>query len=121
MSRIGLEAGPLSQWLYAGMREAGLAVFGSPKGGCSIGCPSRISRTLRHANDRLRQVMWRDVAPRVASRHTVVCADLRGYGRTSCPPSADDHSPYGKRTMAKDLLAVMEQLGFPQKIFGCRT
>jgi len=26
LSRIGLEAGPLSQWLYAGMREAGLAV-----------------------------------------------------------------------------------------------
>jgi len=26
MTRIGLEAGPLSQWLYAGMREAGLAV-----------------------------------------------------------------------------------------------
>lgn len=26
MSRIGLEAGPLSQWLYAGMRDAGLAV-----------------------------------------------------------------------------------------------
>src|SRR5512135_3760660 len=24
VSRIGLEAGPLSQWLYAGMREAGL-------------------------------------------------------------------------------------------------
>jgi transposase len=26
MARIGLEAGPLSQWLYAAMREAGLAV-----------------------------------------------------------------------------------------------
>ena len=26
MTRIGLEAGPLSQWLYAGMRAAGLAV-----------------------------------------------------------------------------------------------
>src|SRR5262249_29871876 len=25
-ARIGLEAGPLSQWLYAGMREAGLPV-----------------------------------------------------------------------------------------------
>jgi transposase len=25
-TRIGLEAGSLSQWLYAGMREAGLAV-----------------------------------------------------------------------------------------------
>ena len=24
MTRIGLEAGPLSQWLYAGMRDAGL-------------------------------------------------------------------------------------------------
>jgi transposase len=26
LSRIGLEAGPLSQWLFAAMREAGLAV-----------------------------------------------------------------------------------------------
>jgi transposase len=26
LARIGLEAGPLSQWLYAGMRESGLAV-----------------------------------------------------------------------------------------------
>jgi transposase len=26
LARIGLEAGPLSQWLFAGMREAGLAV-----------------------------------------------------------------------------------------------
>jgi transposase len=26
LTRIGLEAGPLSQWLYAGLREAGLAV-----------------------------------------------------------------------------------------------
>jgi transposase len=26
LTRIGLEAGPLSQWLYAAMREAGLAV-----------------------------------------------------------------------------------------------
>lgn len=26
LERIGLEAGPLSQWLYAGMRQAGLAV-----------------------------------------------------------------------------------------------
>jgi hypothetical protein len=26
VTRIGLEAGPLSQWLYAGMRDGGLAV-----------------------------------------------------------------------------------------------
>ncbi len=26
LARVGLEAGPLSQWLYAGLRDAGLAV-----------------------------------------------------------------------------------------------
>ena len=26
LTRVGLEAGPLSQWLYAAMKEAGLAV-----------------------------------------------------------------------------------------------
>src|SRR5918998_3859240 len=26
LARVGLEAGPLSQWLYAAMRQAGLAV-----------------------------------------------------------------------------------------------
>jgi hypothetical protein len=26
VARIGLEAGPLSQWLYAGMRDVGLPV-----------------------------------------------------------------------------------------------
>ena len=26
LTRVGLEAGPLSQWLYAAMRDAGLAV-----------------------------------------------------------------------------------------------
>src|ERR1700743_2857935 len=26
-------------------------------------------------------LMWRHVAPRLASDHTVICVDLRGYGR----------------------------------------
>jgi haloacetate dehalogenase len=57
-------------------------------------------------------VMWRDVAPLLARRHTVVCADLRGYGRSGCPPSTADHAPYAKRAMARDMVAVMERLGF---------
>jgi haloacetate dehalogenase len=57
-------------------------------------------------------LMWRDVAPRLARSFTVVCADLRGYGDSSCPPSSPDHAPYSKRAMAKDAVAVMEQLGF---------
>jgi haloacetate dehalogenase len=57
-------------------------------------------------------LMWRDIAPRLARRFTVVCADLRGYGRSGCPPSTEDHTPYAKRAMARDMVAVMERLGF---------
>jgi pimeloyl-ACP methyl ester carboxylesterase len=32
--------------------------------------------------------MWRDVAPLLAERFSVVCADLRGYGGSGCPPLA---------------------------------
>ena len=56
--------------------------------------------------------MWREIAPRLAERFTVVCADLRGYGASGCPPSAEDHAPYSKRALARDILAVMTQLGF---------
>jgi haloacetate dehalogenase len=59
-------------------------------------------------------LMWRGVAPRLARRFTVVCADLRGYGRSGCPASAPDHAPYAKRAMARDMVAVMERLGFPR-------
>jgi haloacetate dehalogenase len=57
-------------------------------------------------------LMWRGVAPLLARRFTVVCADLRGYGRSGCPASAPDHAPYAKRAMAQDMIAVMERLGF---------
>ncbi len=57
-------------------------------------------------------LMWRMVAPALARRYTVVCADLRGYGRSACPPSTPDHAPYAKRAMARDMVAVMERLGF---------
>lgn len=57
-------------------------------------------------------LMWRSVAPMLARDFTVVCADLRGYGRSGCPPTAPDHAPYSKRTIARDMVVVMEQLGF---------
>jgi haloacetate dehalogenase len=56
-------------------------------------------------------LMWREVAPRLTDQFTVVCADLRGYGRSGCPPSTADHGPYAKRALASDLVAVMDQLG----------
>ena len=59
-------------------------------------------------------LMWRGVAPLLARRFTVVCADLRGYGRSGCPASTPDHAPYAKRAMARDMVVVMERLGFPR-------
>src|SRR5690348_9773670 len=58
------------------------------------------------------QVMWRHVAPRLADRFSVVCADLRGYGNSGCPPSDADHAAYSKRAMARDMIEVMDSLGF---------
>jgi haloacetate dehalogenase len=57
-------------------------------------------------------LMWRDLAPQLADRYTVVCADLRGYGKSGSPVSSDDHFPYSKRAMASELVEVMDQLGF---------
>jgi haloacetate dehalogenase len=57
-------------------------------------------------------VMWRSVAPLLADRFTVICPDLRGYGRSDCPASRSDHAPYAKRAMANDMAAVMRALGF---------
>ncbi|HJU15199.1 MAG TPA: alpha/beta hydrolase [Stellaceae bacterium] len=59
-------------------------------------------------------LMWRGVAPLLARRFTVVCADLRGYGRSSCPASAPGHTPYAKRAMAQDMVIAMERLGYPR-------
>ena len=59
-------------------------------------------------------LMWRSVAPLLAQHFAVVCADLRGYGRSGCPSSAPNHSPYAKRAMAQDMVTVMERLGFPR-------
>src|SRR5439155_8061002 len=57
-------------------------------------------------------LMWRSVAPLLARNFTVICADLRGYGRSGCPVSAPDHAPFAKRAMAQDMVTVMERLGF---------
>jgi haloacetate dehalogenase len=57
-------------------------------------------------------LMWRFLAPRLAENHTVICVDLRGYGRSRIPASADDHFAYSKRAMAKELVEVMDKLGF---------
>lgn len=70
--------------------------------------------------------MWHRVAPALADRFTVVATDLRGYGESSVPASAPDHSPFSFRAMAGDQLAVMTALGFDKFLLcghdrGART
>ncbi len=65
---------------------------------------------LLHGHPRT-HVTWHKVAPLLAVQHTVVCPDLRGYGESSKPPTTDDHEPYSKRAMARDVVALMRRLG----------
>lgn len=55
--------------------------------------------------------MWHLVASGLAREHTVVAADLRGYG-DSLPPRGAGLEAFGKRAMAADQVAVMGALGF---------
>jgi len=65
---------------------------------------------LLHGHPRT-HVTWHRVAPLLAGRFTVVCPDLRGYGQSSKPATTPDHTPYAKRTMAADCIALMRALG----------
>ncbi len=56
--------------------------------------------------------IWHRLAPALAQRFTVVCADLRGYGDSGKPGSDATHAPYAKRAMALDMVEVMAALGF---------
>lgn len=58
-------------------------------------------------------LMWRFLAPKLAKTHTVICVDLRAYGRSGIPSSSDGHFPYSKRAMANELVEMMNQLDFP--------
>lgn len=56
-------------------------------------------------------VMWHAVAATLAEHHTVVAADLRGYGDSAKPHGDPEHETYGKRAMAADQVGLMRALG----------
>ena len=58
--------------------------------------------------------IWHKVAPVLAQHFTLVLADLRGYGDSAKPEGDAEHLLYSKRTMAADMLAVMQHLGHPR-------
>ncbi|WP_405796104.1 alpha/beta fold hydrolase [Streptomyces longwoodensis] len=66
---------------------------------------------LLHGHPRT-SATWHRVAPLLVDRgFTVVCPDLRGYGRSRGPAPAPDHSAHSKRAVAGDVVAVMRALG----------
>jgi haloacetate dehalogenase len=66
---------------------------------------------LLHGHPRT-HTTWHRVAPLlVDAGYSVVCPDLRGYGRSSKPPTTHDHQPYSKRAMAADMVSLMHGLG----------
>ena len=56
-------------------------------------------------------MMWHPIAKELARDFSLVIADLRGYGRSSCPANDAENFAYSKRAMAQDMLAVMTALG----------
>lgn len=62
--------------------------------------------------------MWHRMAPSLTSDYHVVCADLRGYGRSGKPKSDEEHTPYSKRSMARDMIAVMKHFGHERFFVG---
>jgi haloacetate dehalogenase len=65
---------------------------------------------LLHGHPRT-HATWHRVAALLADRYTVVCPDLRGYGRSTVPPDAPGHARASKRAMAADVVALMDALG----------
>lgn len=56
-------------------------------------------------------LMWRHVAPALARDHSVVLADLRGYGDSGKPAPDAAGLVCSKRSMTGDQLGLMNQLG----------
>lgn len=66
---------------------------------------------LLHGHPRT-HTTWHRVAPLlVAAGYSVVCPDLRGYGRSTAPPPRPDHTQATKLEMAHDVVNLMNQLG----------
>jgi len=53
--------------------------------------------------------MWLPLMPQLATSHTVIVPDLRGAGNSERPQSG-----YDKKTMAKDIHELVQQLGYKE-------
>ncbi|WP_061122437.1 alpha/beta fold hydrolase [Caballeronia catudaia] len=66
---------------------------------------------LMHGHPQTHEI-WHKCAGELAKHFTVIATDLRGYGASGKPASDAHHTPYSKRAMAADQVAVMRHFGF---------
>src|SRR4029077_7516201 len=55
--------------------------------------------------------MWRPLMVELAKSHTVIAPDLRGFGQSSKPTTG-----YDKKTMAQDIHALAQSLGYQHEV-----
>lgn len=82
-----------------------VSIYGLRSGDSSSKLPPLL---LLHGFPQSRHI-WHRVAPQVIDKYTVIIPDLRGYGESSKPEQVE---AYAKSAMARDFVAVMDQLGF---------
>ena len=75
-----------------------------------LGSPHALPLLLLHGHPQS-HTMWHRVAPALASQFHLVLADLRGYGDSTRPPADPEHAAHSKRTMALDMVRLMQRLG----------
>jgi haloacetate dehalogenase len=76
----------------------------------SGGDPSAPALLLLHGFPET-HAMWHRVVRALQDRYFIVLPDLRGYGDSSKPDGLADHANYSKRTMAQDVIELMDALG----------
>lgn len=57
-------------------------------------------------------IMWYKVVEKLSKEYYIICPDLRGYGDSSKPKGDEKHLTYSKKSMAKDMITLMQKLGF---------
>ncbi|KAL2820633.1 Alpha/Beta hydrolase protein [Aspergillus granulosus] len=61
-------------------------------------------------------IIWHKLTPFLTDHFTLILVDLRGYGSSSLAPESTNGSGYTKRLMAQDCVAIMDNLGFREKL-----
>lgn len=110
-----MAAAPNSEAFFDGFEEHSIEV-----GNSRVFCRSKgqgVPLLLLHGYPQT-SAMWHKVAPTLAQKYHVICADLRGYGRSAKPKTDATHEPYTKRAMARDLVKLMDHFGFDQFLVG---